>query len=76
MNAWQTGRMHLSNGTGLLFPTLMYLANYKENESLVTRSPAMNEEYRAGEGILSVTSVVYKVLDGVECQNYFNAFKV
>lgn len=39
--------MHLSNGTGLLFPTLMYLANYKENESLVTRNPAMNEEYRA-----------------------------
>ncbi|XP_058836173.1 pancreatic lipase-related protein 2-like [Topomyia yanbarensis] len=39
--------MHLSNGTGLLFPTLMYLANYKENDSLVTLNPAINEEYRA-----------------------------
>ncbi|XP_058445504.1 pancreatic lipase-related protein 2-like [Malaya genurostris] len=39
--------MHLSNGTGILFPTLMYLANYKENDSLVTMYPTVNEEYRA-----------------------------
>uniref|UniRef100_A0A8D8P1W9 Inactive pancreatic lipase-related protein 1 n=1 Tax=Culex pipiens TaxID=7175 RepID=A0A8D8P1W9_CULPI len=40
--------MHISNGTGLLFPTLMYLASYKENDSLVTLNPAAaNEEYRA-----------------------------
>lgn len=39
--------MHISNGTGLLFPTLMYLANYKENDSLVTSNPSVNEEYRA-----------------------------
>ncbi|XP_055615910.1 pancreatic lipase-related protein 2 [Toxorhynchites rutilus septentrionalis] len=39
--------MYLSNGTGLLFPTLMYLANYKDTDRLVTLNPAINEEYRA-----------------------------
>lgn len=34
------------NGTGLLLPTLMLLSQYSEN-SLVTRYPAINEEYRA-----------------------------
>ncbi|KXJ72792.1 pancreatic lipase-related protein 2 [Aedes albopictus] len=38
--------MHLVNGTGLLLPTLMLLSNYNE-ESLVTRYPDINEEYRA-----------------------------
>lgn len=38
--------MHLVNGTGLLLPTFMLLSNYKE-ESLVTRYPEINEEYRA-----------------------------
>lgn len=40
-------KMHLSNGTGLLFPTLMYLANHKENHPLISTDPAAQEEYRA-----------------------------
>lgn len=37
--------MHISNGTGLLFPTLMYLANY--NASLKSHNSNGNEEFRA-----------------------------